>query len=185
MKHFTIMLGLVLAAVTVSGAFARAEQPTEPARALQGAGDAVVGAEQAAEPALVLHGAVVVQATAGFETGKTTLKDIVQALGYEPNISKVDAGMRTACYRYAGISATPETFIRMVGPASPGDADLTCCFSFTLSGVLEGVAASVNQINSALISAAAEDAKAGRTITCPPRLLQLGTVVHLPFEGGR
>ena len=96
-------------------------------RALHGAGAAV---------------AVPEQATGRFETGKTTLKEVEQALG-EPNTSRIDAGQRTACYRYAKISATPETFIRMVGPASPGDAELTCCFSFTSSGVLHGLAAGV------------------------------------------
>lgn len=168
MNNRTIMLGILLAVVAGSGAFARAEQSTAPTRALQGAGAAVAGPEEAA---------------IGFEQGKTTLKDIEDAIG-EPNTSRIDAGKRTACYRYAGQPTVPESFIRMVGSPS-GEADLTCCFSFTENGVLEGVVASVNQTSSALVSVAEEDAKAGRGVACPPRVLKPGTVVHLPFAGSR
>ncbi len=165
MKNRTIMLGLVLAVVAVSGAFA---QSTGPARALQGAGTAVVGPERA---------------TTRFETGKATLKDIEQAIG-EPNTSTVDAGKRTACYQYAGMPTAPESFIRIFGSGT-GGVDLSCCYRFAESGVLEGVAAQVNQTNSALISAEEEDAKAGRKITCPPLMLKPGTVMHFDSSGSR
>ena len=158
-------LGLLLAAVTVSGAFARAEQSVAPARALQGAG-AVLGKPD--------------QTATGFETGKTTLHEVEHAIG-EPNTSTIDAGKRTACYQYAGTPTVPESFIRIFGSGC-GGADLSCCYRFTESGVLDGVDSNVTQINSALISAATADTKAGRKITCPPPMLEVKPDAVMQFD---
>jgi len=166
MKNRTIMLGLVLAVIAGSGAFARAEQPTDLTGLSREAGRAAQ-ASQVAGAAL----AKPAQTATGFETGKTTLHEVEHAIG-EPNTSTINAGMRTACYQYAGTPTVPESFIRIFGSGS-GGVDLSCCYRFTERGVLEGVTASVNQINSALISAAEEDAKEGRTITCPPKMLEV------------
>jgi hypothetical protein len=149
-------------------------------------GACAAGASLKNGPALRDGAAPPLPAESSFETG-TTLKDVVRAQGYAPNSSTVSAGGgQTACYQYAGTPTIPESFIRIFG-SGPGEADLTCCYRFTPSGVLQGVAASVNQINGALIAAAAEDAKAGRKITCPPPLLEVkpDTVMHVDFSGSR
>ena len=98
---------------------------------------------------------------APFESGKTTLKQVEQALG-EPNARTIDAGQKTVCYSYAGLPSVPQSFMRITGAASRGEADLTCCFRFTPDGVLEGVAPE------------------GKGQSCPPPMLQPGMVVHLP-----
>jgi hypothetical protein len=114
-----------------------------------------------------------------FQEGKATLQEVVQALG-EPNMTTVNGGQKTACYRYAGWPTIPESFIRIIGSTSQ-DADLTCCFRFTEEGVLAGTDAKAGQINTALIEAAKTDTQAARGVTCPPLMHRPDAVIHLPF----
>lgn len=79
-----------------------------------------------------------------FQPGKTTIADVVKALGQPQHQTLMSDGTRHLVYSYAQIRTRPETFIPFVG-AFIGGADMktnTASFAFGQDGVLKASTAS-------------------------------------------
>ena len=81
---------------------------------------------------------------AQFEAGKTTMADVVKALGQPQHQALLPDGTRMLIYSYAQVQTRPETFIPIVG-AFVGGADMktnSATLMFDRAGLLKTVSAS-------------------------------------------
>ena len=85
-----------------------------------------------------------------FHKGKTTIREVVDALGDPNTNSLLPDGSRMLCYAYVQAAARPETFIPIVG-AFVGGADSrsnTTCFQFAENGILKGYTSTSSKFGS-------------------------------------
>jgi hypothetical protein len=85
-----------------------------------------------------------------FHKGKTTVSEVVNALGDPNTNSLLPDGSRMLCYAYVQAAARPETFIPIVG-AFVGGADSrsnTTCFQFADNGILKGYTSTSSKFGS-------------------------------------
>ena len=80
---------------------------------------------------------------AGFEPGRTTYQDVIQALGAPTSSFIGPGGRRTIAYSHAQVRTNPATFVPVVGLFA-GGTDVhseSAAFTFDRAGVLEGASA--------------------------------------------
>ena len=110
------------------------------------------------------------QTVAQFQRGKTTLSEVVAALG-TPNVDIVRPdGTREIAYSYANVRTRPETFIPIVGLFAGGanSSVESYAFDFDSHSVLIGTARGDAQSRANMFEATTTNGTSAPAITSPP-----------------